>query len=600
MIQHGPERRYRLKVEKYPVKSAETTWRVISSFQFSIRNSVSRLLAVTFTLRLALSASAADVQFEQSAKTISRFDFVEVTLKVAEQPVNNPFTEAEVIGEFSHEGSTTLKVDGFCDSADGSIFRIRFMPTLSGKHSYTVTYKCADIEKRHTGSFNARTGNRKGMVRVDKSHPTHFVWEGSGEHFFYNGTTAYWLLGFQNEAVIRESIDRLARLQVNRIRTALSGRTTSGMRWKEPLVVSNDDFQFRLEPWPAARPLDIENPGYDVSRFNLEHFRKAERMLAHARRRDMVVSLIFALDVKDRGVDPFANATGNTDEQRYYRYCVARFGAFANVWWDIVNEWNLCRDEAWVRKMGGLVKEWDPYDHTTSVHGTSKFPFGDQPWVDYVVFQSWDEHGAYEFMLNARRDQSSTGRPLPIINEEYGYEDHYPHPWGEKRVWPARIAETRARLAWEMTMAGGYQTTGERANIAGMGGWITGRGNKEMTMLSGYARLRAFFEKFAWWKLDPHPELVSGESKALPIVEGGKPIAPALCLAQPGERYVVYLRAGGTATVQLVPGTYSVRRFNPRTDEFADLGGITGEAKWTSPTMPDTEPWLLLIERKQR
>src|SRR6185503_16871714 len=125
------------------------------------------------------------------------------------------------------------------------------------------------------------------------------------------------------------SIDRLTRLKVNRIRTALSARTTSGMRWKEPMVVSNDDFQFRLEPWPAARPLDIENPGYDVTRFNVDHFRKADRMLALARRRDMVVSLIFALDVKDRGVDPFGKAMGNAEEQRYYRYCVARFGAFA-------------------------------------------------------------------------------------------------------------------------------------------------------------------------------------------------------------------------------------------------------------------------------
>ena len=199
-------------------------------------------------------------------------------------------------------------------------------------------------------------------------------------------------------------------------------------------------------------------------------------------------------------------------------------------------------------------------------------------------------------MLRARQAQAASGRPLPIINEEYGYEDHYPYPWGEKRVWPARIAETRARLAWEITMAGGYQTTGERANIAKMGGWITGRGNKEMKMLDGYARLRSFFERFAWWKLEPHPELVTGESKALPVLENGKATA-AYCLAEPGRRYVIYLRQGGTATVQLAPGRYVVRRFNPRTGKYQKMPAAF-ESSWSNLPLPDTDPWVFLIERK--
>jgi Carboxypeptidase regulatory-like domain len=100
------------------------------------------------------------------------------------------------------------------------------------------------------------------------------------------------------------------------------------MRWKEPMIVGNEAFQYRLEPWPAARPMEIENPGYDVTRFNVEFFRKTERMLAHARANNLQVSLIFALDVADKGVDPFGKVNmGNADEQRYYRYCVARFGA---------------------------------------------------------------------------------------------------------------------------------------------------------------------------------------------------------------------------------------------------------------------------------
>ncbi|MGH8021445.1 MAG: DUF5060 domain-containing protein [Opitutaceae bacterium] len=557
-------------------------------------------LIFSFFAACALAASASAGSFVQSARSVDRFDFVEITLTLDEPATGNPFVDASFSGEFLPAGGTALEVDGFCDRDDGRVFRVRFMPALAGKHTYALTFRNGARELKHTGEFTARKGKRPGPVRVDQEHPTHFVHDGAGGHFFYNSTTAYWLLGFQDEAVIRESIDRLARLKVNRIRVALSGRTASGMRWKEPMIVSNDDFQYRLEPWPAARPLDIANPGYDVSRFNLDHFRKTERMLAHARSRDLQVSLIFSLDVRDKGVDPFGKANmGNADEQRYYRYCVARFGAFANVWWDLINEWHFCRDEAWAEKMGSLLKEWDPYDHTTSIHGTGKFPFGQSPWVDYVMFQKWDEDGAYDFMLKARQDQIAAGRPLPIVNEEYGYEDTYPYPWGGKRVWPARIAETRVRLAWEMTMAGGYQTTGERATIAGMGGWITGRGNDEMTMLSGYGRMRAFFERFAWWKLEPRPDLVTGESKALPVVESGQPIAAALCLAQPGERYVIYLRQGGAATLQLAAGSYAVERFNPRTAQSLKLARVTGGATWTTPAVSDTGNWVFLVEKHQ-
>jgi hypothetical protein len=530
---------------------------------------------------------------------LDRFDVVEITLTLDTPPAGNPFTDAALEGRFTPAHGDSIRVDGFCDSEDGRAFRIRFMPTVAGRHRYVLHFRSGTRALEHAGEFTARAGKRRGLVVRDPEHPTHFKWSRSSDHFYYNSTTAYWLLGFRDDAVIRESIDRLDRLGINRIRVALSGRTRSGMRWKEPMIVSDSAFQYRLEPWPAARPLDIEDPGYDVTRFNLEHFRKTERMLAHARAREMQVSLIFALDVADKGVDPFGKASmGGADEQRYYRYGVARFGAFANVWWDLINEWHLCRDETWVNRMGTLVKQWDPYDHTTSVHGTGRFPFGQSPWVDYVMFQSWDEHGAYDFLLKARQDQAAAGRPLPIVNEEYGYEDHYPYPWGGKRVWPARVAETRVRLAWEMALAGGYQTTGERANIAGTGGWITGRGDDTMTMLDGYARLRRFFETLPWWNLEPHPEIITGESQALPVPENSRPLAAALCLAQPGERYVIYLRQGGSASLQLNPGGYAIRRFNPRSGEWKQLGRVTSGPIWTTPAVPDTENWVFVLERR--
>ncbi|HYG36711.1 MAG TPA: putative collagen-binding domain-containing protein, partial [Clostridia bacterium] len=268
----------------------------------------------------------------------------------------------------------------------------------------------------------------------------------------------------------------------------------------------------------------------------------------------------------------------------------ARFSAFANIMWDITNEYHLFRNEDWVNRMGTFLKLCDPYNHIASVHGNAKFPFRKSPWADFAMFQCWDEHGSYSFMLKNRRDQAATGRPMPQINEEYGYEDHYPYPWGEKRLWPARIGDNRRRLAWEMTMAGCYQTTGERANDgtgAGTdtgGGWVNGRGNEHMTMLIGYRHMKDFFTSIPWWRLEPRDDL-AGEN--------------TLLLAEAGKRYVAYTPKGGPVSFKLAAGTYQAKWFNPRTGSYQSLPKIqqTADCNWTSPQPTDAGDWALLLEK---
>ena len=45
-------------------------------------------------------------------------------------------------------------------------------------------------------------------------------------------------------------------------------------------------------------------------------------------------------------------------------------------------------------------------------------------------------------------------------------------------------------------MTGGYQTSGERADVAGQGGWITGLGNDEMKLPELHKHLANFFTSF--------------------------------------------------------------------------------------------------------
>jgi hypothetical protein len=469
-------------------------------------------------------------------------------------------------------------VDGFCDSTDGGTYRIRMMPSGPGDYSYSVTYRQGDFTRTHTGTFRAIDGHRRGIVRVDQKYPWHFIWEGSGEHYFLNGTTAFLLMGWTDEKVIQASIDRLHRLKVNRMRVLLAGRPSMSF-WSEPIIPSSE-FHVCLNPWVAERPDSLDNPGFDYSRSNVPYWQKYERMLRYARDKDMVISIV--IDWNDSKAHP---AELSDDEKRYFRYAAARLGAFSNINWDLGDDISAYRSLDWSHQMGTMLEQWDAYHHLATDHpidNTQQDRTSD--WFGFTSFQQWPRP-LHEWMLNQRRVQSKTGRIIPQVDEEYGYEDHYPK-WSPSFP-DGASADANRRAAWEMAMAGTYQTTGETAKRGTGawpdtgGGWVNGRGDDSMVMLNGYAHMVDFFTSFAWWEANPHDELVDRGD---------------FCLAEPGKLYIVYLPMGGKVTVKLDPGRYQASWFNARSGKGTPAPIAVGSA-WTSPAAPDSGDWALLLTR---
>jgi len=75
-------------------------------------------------------------------------------------------------------------------------------------------------------------------------------------------------------------------------------------------------------------------------------------MLRHAREAEIMCRSSFISTAATRvWIRSGTRAWAVPDEQRYYRYVIARFGAFANVMWDVTNEWQLFRNEPWVEQM---------------------------------------------------------------------------------------------------------------------------------------------------------------------------------------------------------------------------------------------------------
>jgi Domain of unknown function (DUF5060)/Protein of unknown function (DUF4038) len=301
-----------------------------------------------------LLAVPADVSFTKAAAQVARFDFVEISATVPAPDATNPFENASLSGSLeTADSSHHWAVDGFCDSTDGALFRIRFMAPLAGDYKYSVTYKQGSYTKSSTGRFRAVEAQKRGLIAVDPQYPWHFIWQGTGEHYFFNGATAYWLVGFRDDHTIQYSLDRLHRLKVNRLRVTIAGREASTF-FGEPVMIG-PAWTPLIAAWPAQSADDPLHPGFDYHRFNLPYWQKFDRMLQFARDRDMNISVV--LDMGDSKVHPVA---GGEDEHRFIRYAVNRFAAFSNITWDLGDDLDGYRDEKWTHETGMLIQDLDP------------------------------------------------------------------------------------------------------------------------------------------------------------------------------------------------------------------------------------------------
>jgi hypothetical protein len=215
-----------------------------------------------------------------TAESVACYDFVEVTLTITGSTVAQPLTDAAVTGKFGPSGGAALAVEGFCDAADGSVFRIRFMPTQPGTHEYAVEYRASGFARTLSGRFEATDGKRRGLLRADPAFRGHFQWAGTQERFFWSGLEADGLTRL-DEAPMAAALEHLDRYRITGLRVALAPAAGSGLP--------------DLASWGSL-----------------------ERMLTLARARDMAVAVVL----------PGAAEPGRAG------YAVARLAAFSNVIWD--------------------------------------------------------------------------------------------------------------------------------------------------------------------------------------------------------------------------------------------------------------------------
>ncbi len=356
----------------------------------------------------------------------------------------NPFTDYTVSAVFSHKCEAKT-VDGFYDGE--GIYRVRFMPSFTGTYRFTVSGSFSD--EPVSGEFTvtkAREGNH-GPVRVANRY--HFAYE-DGTPFYPIGTTCYvWEL--QTDELIEETFASLAESAFNKIRFCIFpkhyvynlGEPRSYPYEGTPMdssVLTTENFQqYTLHP---------EGNNFDLTRFNPAHFRHIENCIRRLGEMGIEADIIVMHPYDRWG---FSHMTPEQDDL-YWKYVIARFSAFHNVWWAFANEYDLFPDKTtadWER-YAKIVCEKDPYNHLRSIHNCMPFYDHTRPWITHCSIQRQDIYKTAEY-TNEWRERYGK----PVVLDEIAYEGNIQHGWGNIS------GEEMLRRFWEGALRGGYPGHGE-------------------------------------------------------------------------------------------------------------------------------------------
>lgn len=230
-----------------------------------------------------------------------------------------------------------------------------------------------------------------------------------------------------------------------------------------------------------------------------------------------------------------------------------------NVIWTLAGEYNMNNyggfPLSFWNELGNLVKSEDPYTRILGAHPTPPMwscgadapqwstaeAIHNQSWVDYNQSQTGHAKWCNELIPWIIRNAYSKEPAKPVVVTEPWYE----FIEGNPTAMDIRFA------AWSAVMSGaaGHTYGGGhiwRAHLrerpTGVGSWPMDTSFATNTMLYPGALSVGFMGKYLrkldWWKLEPHPEL---------ILENPSPY----CLADPGKEYLIYLRYGGSAKLDL-------------------------------------------------
>lgn len=373
---------------------------------------------------------------------VERWGIQEITLKGKTE--GNPFTDYSIRGIFTGK-SETVEADGFYDG-DGT-YKVRFMPSFEGEYHFRAEGSFA--EDAAEGDFVVTPAGKGNHGPVRTANTYHFAYE-DGTPYYSIGTTCYvWAL--QSDERISQTLETLKKSAFNKIRFCIFpkhyaynlGEPRSYPYEGTPMdssVLNTENF--------FAYTGKTEGNSWDFYRFNPAHFRHLEYCIGELEQLGIEADLIVMHPYDRWG---FSQMQADQDDL-YWKYVIARFAAFRNVWWSLANEYDLMAAKKitdWER-IAGIICEKDPYQHPRSIHNCMAMYDHTRPWITHCSIQRQDLYKTTELV-----DEYRMRYHKPVVMDEIAYEGDIQYGWGNIS------GEELVRRFWEATCRGGYAGHGE-------------------------------------------------------------------------------------------------------------------------------------------
>jgi hypothetical protein len=480
----------------------------------------------------------------------------------ANAKVANPFMVA-FSAEVKGPDEKTMTLPGFFDG--GGTWVIRVSPRVLGACSLVTKSDVKELDGKRA-AFTCVTNtspNAHGVLRVDKEHPHHFLFE-DGTRFFMQGYEYDWLwaLDMDKPAVptVEKSLDLLARHGFNYVILNSYAHDTA---WRKGRSSPNDFGPPLLYPWEGS------NQQPDHSSMNVAYWRHYDRVVAAMNERGIQAHVF----VKVYNKQVKWPAPGSEAERLFLRWLVARYAAYPNVIWDFSKEAHNEKNLGYKQGVLKFMRETDPYHHLTAVHDDDQAN-DSGAYDDLTDFRADQQHGKWREVILRQRAR----RAWPVANVEFGYE-HGPAGLGDKTYNVVQRPEEVARRAWEIQMAGGYT-----AYYYTYTAWDVVRPLDVPTGYAFFKHFGDFWRGTEYWRLEPSDQSVSR----------------GWCLAQPGREYVVFQNQAQPFTLEIAGARSPLQAewFHPHTGKRINASAIPNGTAMLTPPAWDNAPLVLHLWAK--
>ncbi len=349
-----------------------------------------------------------------SGRNLGTYSRYEVSLSLPDR-YRDPYdiNQVHLSATFTHSNTPPVTVDGFyfqnyfrTVATTGEVitphgapgWRIRYCPTKPGTYNCTIKVKDSFGEASHpTLTFNVTNSFARGIARISEKDPRYFE-TSNGDFFFPVGHN------------IRSPFDARMDKQFP-WRDRRKEGSFAYNRYFSDMQAHGEDL---AEVWSCAWSLGLEwtprDHGYHgVGDYNLIHAWELDHVLNMAEKRGIYINLV----LKNHGrlstfcdpewvdnpyntanggylkdpMDFFDNQRAINDSEKLFRYMIARYGAYANIFaWELWSELNLIghgqrtpnphhqgRVVTWHQHFGKFFKKNDPWKHLVATHVSSDY-----------------------------------------------------------------------------------------------------------------------------------------------------------------------------------------------------------------------------------